>query len=57
MMNALTYLMLRLKNDRRGVTALEYGLIASLVAVVLITGATALGTNLNTTFSSIAAKI
>jgi len=57
MMNTLAYLMLRLKADRRGVTALEYGLIASLVAVVLIAGATTLGANLNTTFSTIAAKI
>jgi pilus assembly protein Flp/PilA len=57
MMNALTYLMLRLKNDRRGVTALEYGLIASLVAVVLIAGATTLGKNLNSTFNSIAGNI
>ncbi len=57
MMNTLASLMLRLKNDRRGVTALEYGLIASLVAMVLITGVTSLGNKLNTTFSSIAASI
>jgi len=57
MMNTLSYLMLRLQNDRRGVTALEYGLIASLVAIVLIAGATTLGANLNTTFAAIAAKI
>jgi pilus assembly protein Flp/PilA len=56
-MNALTYLMNRFKIDRRGVTALEYGLIASLVAVVLITGATSLGTKLNSTFSALASSI
>lgn len=40
-----------------GVTATEYALMIALVAVVIIVGATALGTNLNTVFSSIAVKI
>ena len=57
MLNALTCMLLSIKNDRRGVTALEYGLIASLVAIALIVGATALGTALNGTFTSIAGKI
>ncbi len=43
--------------DRRAVTALEYGLIAALVAVVIITSVTALGVNLSTTFQTIAASI
>jgi pilus assembly protein Flp/PilA len=43
-----------LKQDRRGVTALEYGLIASLVAVVIISAVTTLGTNLKSTFNVIA---
>lgn len=37
-----------------GATAIEYGLIASLIAVVIIAGATLLGTNLNQTFNDIA---
>jgi pilus assembly protein Flp/PilA len=53
MMNTLTHLMLQLKNDRRGVTALEYGLIASLIAVVIIVGVTAVGTNAAATFTAI----
>jgi pilus assembly protein Flp/PilA len=57
MMNTLTCLMLRLKNDRGGVTALEYGLMASLVAVALIAGATTLGTSLSNTFTAIAGSI
>jgi pilus assembly protein Flp/PilA len=57
MMNTLTCLMLRLKNDRRGVTALEYGLIASLIAVVIIAGVTAVGTNAAATFNTIANAI
>jgi pilus assembly protein Flp/PilA len=57
MMNTLAYLMLQLKNDRRGVTALEYGLIASLVAVFLIGALTNLGTGLSGTFAAITAKL
>jgi pilus assembly protein Flp/PilA len=43
--------------DERGVTALEYGLIAGLVAVVIVTSVTALGSKLNGTFTSIAAAL
>lgn len=43
--------------DEEGVTAIEYGLIASLVAVALIVGATALGTNLNAMFTFISTKL
>jgi pilus assembly protein Flp/PilA len=44
------------KNER-GVTALEYGLIAGLVAVVIVSAVTSLGTQLNTTFSSIVSAL
>jgi pilus assembly protein Flp/PilA len=47
----------RFLNDEEGVTAIEYALIAALIAVVIITGATAVGTNINNTFSYIANKI
>lgn len=40
-----------------GVTAIEYGLIAALIAVVVITAVTLVGTNLNTIFGSIAAAL
>jgi pilus assembly protein Flp/PilA len=43
--------------DEDGVTAIEYGLIAALVAVVLIAGATLLGTELNAMFDYIATKV
>ena len=43
--------------DEEGVTAIEYGLIAALVAVVLIAGATALGANLNAMFTFLAGKL
>ena len=42
--------LLELKRDEKGVTALEYGLIAALIAVVIITAVTNLGTNLNVAF-------
>jgi pilus assembly protein Flp/PilA len=44
-------------SNRRGVAALEYGLIASLIAVVIITATSLLGTNLSTMFNAIAGKI
>jgi pilus assembly protein Flp/PilA len=43
--------------DKRGVTALEYGLIAGLVAVVIVTSVTSLGTTLSGTFALITATL
>jgi pilus assembly protein Flp/PilA len=43
----------RFVRDESGATAIEYGLIAALIAVVIITGVTAVGTKLSTTFASI----
>ena len=42
-----------IKSDNRGVTALEYGLIAAVVAIVMVAGASTLGTKLNNTFSNV----
>lgn len=47
----------RLRKDNKGVTALEYGLIAALIAVVIIGSVTALGGQLNTTFQQVADAI
>ena len=47
----------RFLNNEEGVTAIEYALIASLIAVVLIVGATAVGNNLNALFNTIAGKL
>lgn len=41
-------------SEEDGVTAIEYGLIAALVAVAIIVGATALGTQLNGIFQRLA---
>lgn len=40
--------------DEEGATAIEYGLIAALIAVAIIAGASTLGTNLNNLFDKIA---
>lgn len=40
--------------SEEGATAIEYGLIAALIAVVIIGAVTALGTGLNDTFTSVA---
>ncbi len=42
-----------LRDDKRGVTAIEYGLIAAFIAVVIIVGVKAVGTNLSTTFTNV----
>lgn len=43
--------------DEEGVTAIEYGLIAALIAVVIIASVRLVGTNLNGVFSTIAAAL
>ena len=47
----------RFINDQAGVTAIEYGLIAALIAVVIITAVKAVGSDLSTTFNSIATAL
>ncbi|MBU3724080.1 MAG: Flp family type IVb pilin [Burkholderiaceae bacterium] len=43
--------------DDRGVSAIEYGLLATLIAVAIIVGATALGNALDAKFSSVATTV
>jgi pilus assembly protein Flp/PilA len=52
---AKTWLALRF--DKRGVTAMEYGLIAALIAVVIITGVTAVGSKLEALFMQISTTL
>jgi pilus assembly protein Flp/PilA len=47
----------RLTEDRRGVTAIEYGLIAALVAIAAIAAMTTLGTSLTSVFSLVASDL
>jgi pilus assembly protein Flp/PilA len=44
-------------HDESGVSAIEYGLLAALVALAIVTGATALGTDLGQVFSAVATKL
>ncbi|MDW9375382.1 Flp family type IVb pilin [Sinorhizobium meliloti] len=43
----------RLMKDESGATAIEYGLIAALISVALIGGATTLGEQLDTLFGNL----
>jgi pilus assembly protein Flp/PilA len=47
----------RLRNDEKGATAVEYGLMVALIAVVLVVGVGAFGSSLNTFFSGLKTKI
>jgi pilus assembly protein Flp/PilA len=47
----------RFFKDEEGVTAIEYGLLAALIALALIVGAQALGVSLNSLFAGIATKL
>ena len=47
----------RFVKNESGATAIEYGLIASLIAVAAITAMTAVGTSLTSTFSNVSAKL
>ncbi len=47
----------KLIKDESGVTAIEYGLIAALIAVAAVTVMGTVGTNLSSTFSRVAASL
>lgn len=50
-------LLARFAKDESGATAIEYGLIAAGIAVVIIVGVNALGTKVNSLFQGISNKI
>jgi len=52
--------MMTIKNlimNEEGATALEYGLLAALIAAAIVTAVTTLGTNVSSTFNTVATKI
>lgn len=53
----MTKLFARFVKDESGATAIEYGLIAALISVALITGATTLGNALNSQFQDLSTKM
>ena len=56
-MNRISALLRRVRMDRRGVTALEYGLIAAVMGALIVSAVTTLGNSLNTAFTSIGTLI
>ena len=55
--NLTAEIVYRLIEDRRGVTAVEYALIAALIAVAAIAAFALVGTHLSTTFSTVGGKL
>jgi pilus assembly protein Flp/PilA len=53
MLNSIT----RFLRDEEGATAIEYGIIAGLIAVTLVTTLTSVGTQLKAVFTTIATKL
>ncbi len=47
----------RLLDDRSGATAIEYGLIAGLIAFVIIVGLTSMGTTINGVMTNLATNV
>jgi len=56
-MRKLSQIMVRFLSREDGPTAVEYAVMLALIIVVCITAITALGTNANTTFSSVGSAI
>lgn len=50
-------LLQRFRDDESGATAIEYGLIAALIALAIVTGASMLGNALNVQFEGIANEL
>ena len=56
-MKKITAIVKSFLQEEDGVTAIEYGLIAALIAVVIITAVTLIGTNLSTKFGTVATAL
>jgi pilus assembly protein Flp/PilA len=50
-------IVLHFARDETGATAIEYGLIAAGISIAIITAVAALGTSLNTTFTSVSTAL
>jgi pilus assembly protein Flp/PilA len=53
----MSNILFRFVRDESGATAIEYGLIAALIAVVVIGAVTAVGTGLSGTFNTVAGSV
>lgn len=56
-MDTIVQYMKQFLNDEEGVTAIEYGLIAALIAVVIIGAVQLVGGNLTTVFTNVATRL
>ena len=56
-MNMILTAYTHLMSDKRAVTALEYGMIAALIAAVIVGAVTTIGTKMNTTFTNIGTSL
>ncbi|WP_426938700.1 Flp family type IVb pilin [Pseudarthrobacter sp. S3] len=57
MLSLYTNLMIRLRSDEKGATAVEYGIMVALIAVVIIVAVSSLGGTLTGLFESVDTKI
>ncbi|GAB5078103.1 Flp family type IVb pilin [Arthrobacter sp. AD-310] len=57
MLSLYTNLMIRLRRDEKGATAVEYGIMVALIAVVIIIAVSLLGNNLSSMFNNVAGKV
>ncbi len=55
--SAQTFLARRVRRDDRGASAVEYGLLVFLIALVIIGAVTLLGTNLSSIFNQVATDL
>ena len=56
-MNKLMQSVKQFMNNEEGVTAIEYGLIAALIAVVIVAAVKTVGTDLNTIFTTVSTNL
>lgn len=57
MLSLYTNLMIRLRSEEKGATAVEYGIMVALIAVVIIAAVTLLGGTLSDTFNNIKCNV
>ena len=57
MLSMIKIALMRFRQDDKGATAIEYGLIAALIAVAIVAGVTLLGNSLNDLFVSISGEL
>jgi pilus assembly protein Flp/PilA len=53
----MTKIIARFAQDQSGATAIEYGLIAGLISVVILTALKTIGTNMNAKFVNIGSAL